>query len=236
MKKFLIPIFLGVFAFSYSALTAAPCVKWDQVKSDIQKYFAENKNLKLISLEKTGDAELNTFTTRTGRYTTDKNGNTVEIETQDERCVQKAKVVFTDDANNKKTQTWSVIYLPKNGKLVYTGFTTREEEIEVSKDLDLPADDELKKLIITEWNKNISGDDIELVDIKVINIKLKYFSHAGNTSRWIVTVDMVVVRKGGVFSGNKECNVSGANLVLVKKQKSDPWELSFSSMSFRCDR
>lgn len=150
MKKFLIPIFLGVFAFSYSALTAAPCVKWDQVKSDIQKYFAENKNLKLISLEKTGDAELNTFENHTGRYTTNKKGKTVEIVTQDERCVQKAKVIFSDDANNKKTQTWSVMYLNKNGKFVYKGFTTKEENIEVSKDLDLPPDDELKKMIITE--------------------------------------------------------------------------------------
>jgi len=236
MKRFLIPIFLGVFAFSYSALSAAPCVKWDQVKSDIQKYFAENKNLKMISLEKIGDAEFNTFTTRTGKYTIDKNGKTVEIETQDERCVQKAKVVFSDEGKNKKTQTWSVIYLPKNGKLVYTGFTTKEEEIEVSKDNDLPPDAELKKMIITEWNKKISGDDIELVDIKEIKITFKYISQSGESSRWLIHADMVVVRKGGIFGGNKECNVSPVSFSLTKEKKLDPWILKFSSMSFRCDR
>ncbi len=236
MQKLFISIFLGFFTFSYSAVSAAPCVKWDKVKSDIQNYFAENKNLKLITLEKTGDAEFNTFDNHTGRYTTNKKGETVEIVTQDKRCVQRAKVIFSDDANNKKTQTWSVVYVNKNGKFVYNGFIPKEEEIEVSKDLDLPSDDELKKLIITEWNKKISGDDIELVDIKEINITFKYFSHSGKTSKWLLKAKMVVVRKGGLLSGNKECNVSGVSFDLIKKQESDPWKLSFGSMSFRCDR
>jgi len=236
MKKLLLPIFLGVFALSYSALSAAPCVKWDQVKNDIQKYFAENKNLKLVSLEKTGDAEFNTFTNHTGRYTTDKYGTSVEILTQDERCVQKATVIFTDESKTKKTQTWSVIYVKKNGKLVYNGFTTKEEEIEVSGGFMLPPDDELKKLIITEWNKKISGDDIELVEIKEINITFKYPSNSKKGYRWVVKADMVVIRKGGLLSGDKECNVSGVSFDLTKKQESDPWNLVFGSMSFRCDR
>ena len=236
MKKLLLSIFLGVFTLTCSALSAAPCVKWDQVKSDIQKYFAENKNLKLVSLEKTGDAEFNTFTNHTGRYTTDKNGKTVEILTQDERCVQKAKVIFSDESKTKMTQTWSVIYLVKNGKLVYNGFTTKEEEIEVSEDRLLPSDDELKKMIITEWNKKISGDDIELVEIKELKITFKYYSHSKQASRWMVKADMVVVRKGGLLSGNKECNVSTVSFDLTKKQESDPWKLVFGSMSFTCDR
>jgi len=236
MKKLLLSIFLGVFTLSYSALSAAPCVKWDQVKSDIQKYFAENKNLKQISLEKTGDAELNTFTNHTGRYTTDKKGKTVEIETQDERCVQKAKVVFSDESQTKKTQTWSVMYLVKNGKLVYKGFTTKEEEIEVSGNLALPPDGELKKLIITEWNNKISGDDIELVEIKELKITFQYFSNSQKSSKWTIHTDMVVVRKGGLLSGDKECKVSGVNFSLSKKQESDPWKLNFVSTSFRCDR
>lgn len=236
MKRLFVFLFLGGFSIFCSTLSAEPCVKWDQVKSDIQKHFSENKNLKLISFEKTGDAQFNTFTNHTGRYITGTNGKTVEITTQEEKCVQKAKVIFSDESKTRMTQTWSVIYAVKNGKLVYDGFTSKEEELVISEARLLPPDDELKKMIITEWNKNISGDDIELVEIKELKITFKYYSHSKQASKWLIKADMDVIRKGGLLSGNKECKVSGASFDLKKKQESDPWKLQFGSMSFKCDR
>ena len=106
MKKLLLPLMLGVAFIFNSALIAAPCVQWNQVKSDIEKYFAEKKNLQMLSLEKAGDAEYNTFTSKTGKYITDKDGNTIELEKKEEKCVQIAKVVFVDESKTKMTETW----------------------------------------------------------------------------------------------------------------------------------